>query len=226
MSYISFTREIGLTVNYYNIKFFFPNFNRKLFKRTSNRLFYYFYRTGSFMTCLTIPIAILIIFVTMKSLIKQVLNTIFLKTEIQSSDQDLISLRPVLPGINLPLGHLPYFLISLAIVTFVHEYGHAIAANLLDVRVYQTGISFYFLLPVAFVQMSSEDMDKIPVRRRIMIAAGGIWNNYILTLLCFLLLLANPYLLSVFYHSNQGVYVYDVNPVSIKIREIIFNNIY
>ena len=116
MSYISFTREIGLTVNYYTIKFLFPNFNRKLFKRTSNKLFYYFYRTGSFITCLTIPIAIVIIFVTMKSLIKQVLNSIFLKTDaLQTDQQDLISLRPVLPGINLPIGHLPYFLISLAV---------------------------------------------------------------------------------------------------------------
>lgn len=120
MSYISFTREIGLTVNYYNVKFFFPNFNRKLFKRTSNRLFYYFYRSGSFVTCLTIPIAIIIIFVTMKSLIKQVLNSIFLKADIQSDQHhDLISLRPVLPGINLPLGHLPYFLISLAVSLFL-----------------------------------------------------------------------------------------------------------
>ena len=114
-SYIAFTREIGLTVSYYNVKFFFPNFNRKLFKLTSNRFSYYFYRTGSFTTCLTIPVAVVIIFVTMKSLIKQVLNTIFLKTEIQPSDQDLISLRPVLPGVNLPLDHLPYFLISLAV---------------------------------------------------------------------------------------------------------------
>lgn len=116
MNYISFTREIGLTVNYYTIKFLFPNFNRKLFKRTSNKLFYYFYRTGSFITCLTIPIAVIIIFVTMKSLIKQVLNSIFLKTDtLQTDQQDLISLRPVLPGINLPIGHLPYFLISLAV---------------------------------------------------------------------------------------------------------------
>ena len=61
------------------------------------------------------PVAVVIIFVTMKSLIKQVLNTIFLKTEIQPSDQDLISLRPALPGVNLPLGDLPYFLISLAV---------------------------------------------------------------------------------------------------------------
>lgn len=116
MSYISFAREIGLTVNYYTIKFFFPNFNRKLFKRTSNKPFYYFYRAGSFITCLTLPLAIVIIFFTMKSLIKQVLNSIFLKTDSLQTDQiNLITLRPVLPGINLPLGHLPYFLISLAV---------------------------------------------------------------------------------------------------------------
>lgn len=214
MSYINFTREIGLTVNYCNVKFYMPNLNRKLFKRTSNRLFFNFYRAGSLFTCLTIPIAIGIIFITMNSLIKQVINSIFLKTEIQSSDQDLISLRPVLPGINLPIGHFPYFLISLAIVTFVHEYGHAIAANLLDIHVYQVGLSFYFLLPVAFVQISTNDLEKVQIRKRIMVAAAGIWNNYILTLICFVLLIINPYLLSIFYYTNQGVYVYDVNPVS------------
>lgn len=103
----------------------------------------------------------------------------------------------------------------LQIATILHEYGHAIAANLLDVRVYQTGLSFYFLLPVAFVQISTEDIEKVQVKRRIMIAAAGIWNNYILTFVCFALLILNPYLLSAFYYTNQGVYVYDVNPVLI-----------
>lgn len=102
------------------------------------------------------------------------------------------------------------------IVTFIHEYGHAIAAHLLDVHVYQTGLSLYFLMPVAFVQINSEQLEKLPVKRRIMVAAAGIWNNYILTLVCFLLLIINPYLLSAFYYSNQGVYVYDVNPVGVE----------
>lgn len=203
----------------------------------------------------------MIIFVTMKSLIKQVLNTIFLKPdihEIQTPEQDLISLRPVLPGVNLPTEHLPYFLISLAvsglwsvfewelvtdndrtfkeesqtieliaesppqIATFIHEYGHAIAAHLLDVHVYQTGLSLYFLMPVAFVQINSDQLEKLPVRRRIMVAAAGIFNNYILTLVCFLLLIINPYLLSAFYYSNQGVYVYNVNPVSVESTLLTF----
>ena len=38
-------------------------------------------------------------------------------------------LVPVIPGINLPVGHIPYYFLALVVSSIFHEMGHAIAAT-------------------------------------------------------------------------------------------------
>lgn len=61
-----------------------------------------------------------------------------------SSRTQTISLEILLPGVNLPLEEIGYYVATLLISTVVHELGHAIAAVLEDIPV--TGFGFHVSL--------------------------------------------------------------------------------
>lgn len=64
-----------------------------------------------------------------------------------------ISLEILLPGVNLPLDEIGYYVATLLISTVVHELGHAIAAILEDIPV--TGFGFHVSL-FDFMKISTE----------------------------------------------------------------------
>lgn len=58
-----------------------------------------------------------------------------------AASKQTISLEILLPGVNLPLEEIGYYVATLLISTVVHELGHAIAAVLEDIPV--TGFGFH-----------------------------------------------------------------------------------
>ncbi|KAG0016559.1 hypothetical protein BGZ80_009134 [Entomortierella chlamydospora] len=48
-------------------------------------------------------------------------------TPANSAENDMVFV-PVIPGVTLPLSHLPYYLIALLVSGIFHEAGHAVAA--------------------------------------------------------------------------------------------------
>lgn len=63
-----------------------------------------------------------------------------------SASKQTISLEILLPGVNLPLEEIGYYVATLLISTVVHELGHAIAAVLEDIPVTGFGFHVSFLL--------------------------------------------------------------------------------
>ncbi|KDQ08019.1 hypothetical protein BOTBODRAFT_48412 [Botryobasidium botryosum FD-172 SS1] len=84
-----------------------------------------------------------------------------------------------IPGINLPLSHLPVILIIVFLCQIIHEAGHAFAAVLDSVRLVSTGLFVTVLFPGAFVHLSSS-LDLLHSRAKLRISAAGAWHNLIL----------------------------------------------
>ncbi|KAG6833021.1 hypothetical protein H0H87_012279 [Tephrocybe sp. NHM501043] len=97
--------------------------------------------------------------------------------------------RPIIPGITVPLAHLPLILLAVFLAQIVHELGHALAAALDGLPLLSAGLSFTLFVPSAFVTFPTATLDTLPPRARARIISAGAFHNILLWL--FLLLLAS-----------------------------------
>ncbi|KAF9095705.1 Membrane-bound transcription factor site-2 protease [Mortierella sp. GBA35] len=86
-------------------------------------------------------------------------------------------LNPMIPGVTLPLAHLPYYLIALLVSGIIHEAGHAIAAAREKTQVSSTGIFLYILYPGAFVDISPRALAIMSPIQQLRVMCGGVWHN-------------------------------------------------
>lgn len=70
----------------------------------------------------------------------------------------LAGITPVIPGVNIPLSHLPLFMFVLVVAGVIHELGHALAAINANVRVTGFGIFLYAIYPGAFTEIDTEEL--------------------------------------------------------------------
>ncbi|KAF9337273.1 Membrane-bound transcription factor site-2 protease [Linnemannia elongata] len=96
-----------------------------------------------------------------------------------SGDSDMV-LIPMIPGVTLPLSHLPYYLIALLVSGVIHEAGHAIAAAREKTQVSSTGIFLYILYPGAFVELSPRALAIMSPIQQLRVVCAGVWHNFIL----------------------------------------------
>ncbi|KAJ2704912.1 hypothetical protein FB645_002865 [Coemansia sp. IMI 203386] len=97
-------------------------------------------------------------------------------------------LRPVIPGLTLPLGHIWYYLIALVVCALVHEFGHALAAaGCAGVRMRKMGVFILGLYPGAFVDLPREQLEKQPVKSQLRVVCAGVWHNAVTALVAWLL---------------------------------------
>ncbi|KAJ1930850.1 hypothetical protein EC988_009988, partial [Linderina pennispora] len=96
-------------------------------------------------------------------------------------------LQPVIPGVTLPLSHIWYYLLSLAICAIVHELGHALAAAWSYIPLRRFGVFIMGIYPGAFVDLSKDDMDKAPVLQQLRVVCAGVWHNAVTAMLVYLL---------------------------------------
>ncbi|KAJ2884315.1 hypothetical protein IWW38_005441, partial [Coemansia aciculifera] len=127
-------------------------------------------------------------------------------------------LRPVIPGITMPLGHLWYYLLSLIICAIIHELGHALAAARARIRLRSFGLFVIGVYPGAFVDLSRDKLEQAPVTQQLRIVCAGVWHNAVTALLAWLLVHSGG-LGWAFSHSgwtrvDSGVVVVDVAQTS------------
>lgn len=89
----------------------------------------------------------------------------------------------------------------------VHEMGHAFAAVLEDVPLTGFGFNVLLVLPVAYTQISSEQLNSLRPWRRLRILCAGIWHNILLAAFCFSLMSLLPILFTPFYNIDRSVIV-------------------
>ncbi|KAH9960666.1 hypothetical protein BC827DRAFT_1376640 [Russula dissimulans] len=125
-----------------------------------------------------------------------------------------VPVQLLIPGITLPLSHLPLLISALFVSQTIHEAGHALAAALDNVPLQSLGASLTVLLPAAFVAFPAHALAASAPRVRARIAAAG---PLLSSLLCLILLLPLP---GPLYHlgysdiSTDGSLVASVTPDS------------
>ena len=77
----------------------------------------------------------------------------------------------------------------------------------------RVGFLIFAIVPVALVEISEEAINQLSARARLRVITGGIWHNLVLGFILIIALLLNPYALSLFYETGQGVTVIDLKSV-------------
>ncbi|MBR9679385.1 MAG: PDZ domain-containing protein [Nanoarchaeota archaeon] len=121
----------------------------------------------------------------------------------------------LIPGVRLPGStfFVPFWygIISLIIIAFIHEFGHAIVGAAEGVKPKNDGFGFLFFIPVFFVEFDEKKLLKKSKMQRMRISAAGPMANLVLFAFCFLLVsyVMNPVVELVF--EADGVLITGVS---------------
>ncbi|KAJ7489474.1 hypothetical protein FB451DRAFT_1225027 [Mycena latifolia] len=86
-------------------------------------------------------------------------------------------IKPLIPGVTVPLSHLPTILLAVFLSQIIHELGHAVSAALDAVPIMTAGASFTVVVPAAFVTFPATALEALkPFARSRIIAAGPFHN--------------------------------------------------
>lgn len=119
-------------------------------------------------------------------------------------------LEPIVPGLNLPVSELGYYSIALVLCSIFHEIGHALASVKEDVHLVNVGLNVLFILPVAYVNISLDNLNALSSWKALRIVCAGVWHNLVLTFFAYLIYWSLPYIFSLTFYTNHGVSVFDV----------------
>ncbi|KAI6032624.1 hypothetical protein F5J12DRAFT_795509 [Pisolithus orientalis] len=92
-------------------------------------------------------------------------------------DSGAFSVRAIIPGVTVPLGHFPIILLALCICQVVHEVGHAIAAAVRHVPILFSGFAVTVVFPSVFVVLPVVRLERLRAVDRLQVAAAGCFHN-------------------------------------------------
>ncbi|KAF9261087.1 hypothetical protein L218DRAFT_543180 [Marasmius fiardii PR-910] len=94
-----------------------------------------------------------------------------------------IFITPIIPGVTVPLIHLPVILLAVFLCQIFHEFGHAMSAALESISLLSVGASVNVMFPSAHVSFPPRQIENLSPRRKGRIIAGGPWHNIVMWLL-------------------------------------------
>lgn len=99
---------------------------------------------------------------------------------------------PIFPAVPIVTVResLPYFLVSVAIIIFIHEFAHGIIASHEKVKVKSAGFMFLAIIPGGFVEPDEESFKKAGLTKKLRILAAGSSANLIFGLIMIIILAA------------------------------------
>ena len=112
------------------------------------------------------------------------------------------------------MSDIGYYIITLGVCSIVHEFGHALAASREDVQLFGIGILIAYILPVAFVYMSNEQLASLPAFNQLRVMCAGIWHNIVLAAFSALILVTSAWFWAPLYTFGAGVTVKSITAVS------------
>ncbi|XP_055630918.1 membrane-bound transcription factor site-2 protease [Toxorhynchites rutilus septentrionalis] len=121
-----------------------------------------------------------------------------------------VSIDLLIPGVNLPINEIGYYIAALAINSIVHEMGHGLAAVLEDVPIKGFGLHVMLIVPMAYTQLNSDQLNALRTWKRLKVLCAGIWHNLLLAAFAYLLFVTTPVMLSAIYRVNESVMVTDI----------------
>lgn len=204
--YFRILHSTGLSVCVAQLRWYTTYFNRSFIRFGSSR-------AQLLKTWFTLGVifGVIAMVVSMLLLLMVIINTLMQ----QPVEQQVLT--PVMPGVNLPMNQIVYYLLTLLVCAVFHELGHAIAAICEEVHVNGFGIFILALYPGAFVDLSTEHLQVIPPIRQLRIYCAGVWHNFVIVILAIMVLLFLPLFLLPFYYSGHAVAITDIvenSPVS------------
>lgn len=103
------------------------------------------------------------------------------------------AVSPVIPGVKIPGAQIfvPFWygIIALFIVVVVHEFGHGIIAKSHGLKIQNTGLILFLILPGAFVEPDEKKLKKTKPKIQHSVFAAGPWFNVLLSAVAILVLL-------------------------------------
>ncbi|CEL54538.1 Membrane-bound transcription factor site-2 protease OS=Cricetulus griseus GN=MBTPS2 PE=2 SV=1 [Rhizoctonia solani AG-1 IB] len=91
-----------------------------------------------------------------------------------------LAVQPIIPGVTVPLSHIPILFGALLVNQVIHEAGHAFTAMIESVPIHSVGLGLFVCLPSAFVSLGSAAFDKLSPAPRMRIATAGAYHNLVL----------------------------------------------
>lgn len=128
--------------------------------------------------------------------------------------QSDVGLEIMIPGVNLPVNEIGYYICALGLCSVIHELGHALAAVLVDVPVTGFGVQLTLLFPVAFTEINTDRLNAAKLWHKLRVLTAGIWHNILLAGVCYLVFVSLFVIFLPIYSSNSGVIVIEVHQKS------------
>ncbi|KAA0200005.1 Membrane-bound transcription factor site-2 protease [Fasciolopsis buskii] len=110
-----------------------------------------------------------------------------------------------MPGVNLPLNQLGFYMLTLLLCAFLHEAGHALAALRERVRLHGFGIFLFGIYPGAYVDLNTADLQSLTPFGQLRIYCAGVWHNAVIAMISVAVFYAMPWILSPVYQTGTGV---------------------
>ncbi|XP_076237048.1 membrane-bound transcription factor site-2 protease [Calliopsis andreniformis] len=206
--YFYFLKNTGLEIQVLRIKWFTTAFNRKIIKwgMSHSKFWTAWFNAGVIISIILWPLAVILI-------LKMTFNIWTSGSSLDNSNSEPL-IEPVVPGINIPLNEIGYYIITIIVCGITHEIGHALAASREDVQLFGVGILIVFTIPMTYVLVNSEQLDLLPLKNQLRVVCAGVWHNLVLATLAATLLIFSPWLWAPFYAFGNGVYVKTILPNS------------
>lgn len=184
------------------VQFYFTRFNRVVHQigRKKPRFLHWWFTTGTVASLVCVVPAVWVLVKTASGMLRSA----------ATGTQEAQVLEPSLPGVNLPLSDIFYYIATLIVCSIFHEFGHALAAVRENVRIQGCGLFVLGIFPGAFVDLPRDQLSVLSPWRQLKIYCAGVWHNIVAALLALLLLFGNKFLLAPFYAENVGVSVISV----------------
>ncbi|XP_026669533.1 membrane-bound transcription factor site-2 protease-like, partial [Ceratina calcarata] len=199
--YIYFLKNTGLEVKAFRIKWFTTAFNRKIIKWGMDRSKFWtaWFNAGVVVSVILLPLATI-------AVLRMTFNIWTSGPSFDNANSEPL-LEPMIPGIDMSFNEIGYYIITLAVCSIMHELGHALAAAREDVQLFGLGILIAFTIPIAYVNMSSEQLTSLPLKNQLRVICAGIWHNIVLATIAAAILIFSTWLLAPFYAVGNGIYV-------------------
>lgn len=198
--YLAYLSRKNINVKLFRIQWFTSRYNRYFNSHTRKTRPLWFH-IGALVTLLLLPLSIYFLWRTLYSLLAE----FFQLSDATPSEMDL---TPALPGVNLPISDLPFYLLTLVLCSLLHELGHALAASREGVRINGVGAFVVLIFPGAYVDLPSDVLESVSPWRRLKIFTAGVWHNLVIVGVAWGLLWSHPVILSPVF--RQGVSVVSV----------------
>ncbi len=116
----------------------------------------------------------------------------------------------IIPGVTISFKTFLYLIIPLILVMIPHEFAHGVVSHADGVELKSTGLAFFAVFFGAFVEPDEESLMKASALTKMRTFAAGMFPNFILGLLVIPVLLFSSNILAPFYHSPDGVLIFEV----------------